>query len=62
MMSAVYCRRVAEGNVNDCEKGGEGEEDGGGKKGSDGGEEKFESMISTYVRPITVLYGVEAEL
>jgi hypothetical protein len=46
MMSAVYCRRVAEGNVDDTERGGEGEEDGGGKKDCDGGEEKFESMIS----------------
>jgi hypothetical protein len=59
-MSAVYCRRVAEGNVDDTERGGE--EDGGGKKDSDGGEEKFESMISVYVRPIIVLYGIGAEL
>jgi len=48
MMSTVYCRRVAEGNVDDCERRDEGEED-GGVKDYDGGEEEVEFMVGMYI-------------
>ena len=47
MMSTAYCRRVAEGNVDDCERRDEGEDV--GVKDSDGGEEEVEFMVGMYV-------------
>lgn len=47
MMSTVYCRRVAEGNVDDCERRYEGQD--GGVKDFDGSEEEVEFMVGMYV-------------
>lgn len=46
IMSTMYCRRVAEDNVDDCERRCEDED--GGVEDSDSDEEEIESMMGMY--------------